>query len=128
MNERDGKTAPPVLRFGPFELDIATSELRQRGVPVHLQQQPAKVLGLLLLRAGELVSLEEIRGHVWGHDTFVNFDQGLNFCIKEIRAALGDSADEPRYVETLPRRGYRFIAKVEDARAAPPPPAPAAKP
>jgi TolB-like protein/DNA-binding winged helix-turn-helix (wHTH) protein/Flp pilus assembly protein TadD len=129
MNEVDGRTAPSLLRFGPFELDTTTGELRQRGVPVHLQQQPAKVLGLLLQRAGELVTREEIRGHVWGHDTFVNFDQGLNFCIKEIRAALGDSADEPRYVETLPRRGYRFIAKVEDARAAPAPAtAPVARP
>jgi TolB-like protein/DNA-binding winged helix-turn-helix (wHTH) protein len=80
---------------------------------VRLQQQPAKVLALLLLRAGELVTRDEIRSAVWGQDTYVNFDQGLNFCIKEIRAALGDDADEPRFVETLPRRGYRFVAPVE---------------
>jgi TolB-like protein/DNA-binding winged helix-turn-helix (wHTH) protein len=93
---------------------------------VHLQQQPAKVLELLLRRAGELVTRDEIRAAVWGQDTFVNFDQGLNFCIKEIRAALGDDADEPRYVETLPRRGYRFIAPVEAFHARPlPPPEPA---
>jgi DNA-binding winged helix-turn-helix (wHTH) protein len=84
-----------------------------------LQQQPAKVLALLLQRAGELVTRDEIRGFVWGQDTYVNFDQGLNFCIKEIRAALGDSAELPRFIETLPRRGYRFIAPVEVvARAA----------
>jgi TolB-like protein/DNA-binding winged helix-turn-helix (wHTH) protein/Flp pilus assembly protein TadD len=112
MSERDA-ARPPLLRFGSFELDSATGELRQDGAPVKLQQQPAKVLALLLQRAGELVTREEIRGFVWGQDTYVNFDQGLNFCIKEIRAALGDSADLPRFVETLPRRGYRFIAPVE---------------
>jgi DNA-binding winged helix-turn-helix (wHTH) protein len=120
MNERDGRAATPLLRFGPFELDSATGELQKDGAPVRLQQQPAKVLALLLQRAGELVTRDEIRGFVWGQDTYVNFDQGLNFCIKEIRAALGDSADEPRFVETLPRRGYRFIAPVEVARPAAP--------
>ena len=88
---------------------------------MHLQQQPAKVLELLLRRAGELVTRDEIRAAVWGQDTYVNFDQGLNFCIKEIRAALGDDADEPRFVETLPRRGYRFIAAVEVVPRAPSP-------
>lgn len=102
-----------LLRFGAFELDTGTLELRRKGELVKLQQQPAKVLALLLSRAGDLVTREEIRAAVWGGDTYVNFDQGLNFCIKEIRAALGDHRDAPRYVETLPRRGYRFVAPVE---------------
>ena len=107
----DGRGA--LLRFGAFELDGETLELRRKGALVKLQQQPAKVLALLLSRPGDLVTREEIRSAVWGDDTYVNFDQGLNFCIKEIRAALGDHADAPRYVETLPRRGYRFVALVE---------------
>ncbi len=119
-----GADAPrhPLFRFGPFELDTATQELRKRGATVRLQQQPAKVLALLLRRTGELVTRDEIRSAVWGDETFVNFDQGLNFCVKEIRAALGDNADEPRFVETLPRRGYRFLAAVETVSARPLPP------
>jgi DNA-binding winged helix-turn-helix (wHTH) protein len=101
------------LRFCPFELDLRTGELRRDGALVKLQQQPFKVLALLALRAGELVTREELRIEIWGDDTYVDFDQGLNFCIKQIRGALGDQADTPRYVETLPRRGYRFIAPVE---------------
>jgi len=102
-----------VLRFGEFELDTQAGELRRRGALVRLQQQPAKVLSLLARRAGELVTREEIRAAVWGGDTFVNYDQGLNFCVRRIRAALDDPARTPRFVETLPRRGYRFIARVE---------------
>ncbi len=98
------------LRFGGFELDLGTRELLRDGRPVKLQQQPCRVLAVLASRPGELVTREEIRKAIWGADTWVNFDQGLNFCIKEVRAALGDSADAPRFVETLPRRGYRFIA------------------
>jgi len=98
------------LRFDGFELDLGTRELLRDGRPVKLQQQPCRVLAVLASRPGELVTREEIRKAIWGADTRVNFDQGLNFCIKEVRAALGDSADSPRFVETLPRRGYRFIA------------------
>ncbi len=93
------------LRFGPFELDLRTSELRRAGLLIKLQQQPARVLGLLAQRGGELVLREDIRREVWGADTFVDFDQGLNFCIRQVRAALRDQAARPRYVETLPRRG-----------------------
>ena len=99
------------LRFDGFDLDLKTCELLRDGRPVKLQQQPCRVLAVLASRAGELVTREEIRKAIWGADTWVNFDQGLNFCIKEVRAALGDRADTPRYIETLPRRGYRFIAE-----------------
>lgn len=111
-----------ILRFGVFELDPRTGELRRSGALVKLQQQPFKVLALLVGRPGELVTREELRREIWGGDTYVDFDQGLNFCIKQIRTALGDQADTPRYVETLPRRGYRFIAPVEAAPAAEPAP------
>jgi TolB-like protein/DNA-binding winged helix-turn-helix (wHTH) protein/tetratricopeptide (TPR) repeat protein len=100
------------LRFGAFELDLQSGELRRSGVLVHLQQQPAKVLTLLARRSGELVTREEIQRDVWG-GTFVDFEGGLNFCVKQIRNALGDQADTPRYLETLPRRGYRFLAPVQ---------------
>lgn len=101
------------LRFGVFEANIATGELRRNGRRVKLQPQAFKLLALLLERQGDLVSREEMHRSLWGDDTFVNFDQGLNFAIKNIRQALGDDADRPRYVETLPRRGYRFIAPIE---------------
>jgi DNA-binding winged helix-turn-helix (wHTH) protein len=116
-----------VLRFGQFELDLRTGELRKCGLAVKIQQQPFKVLALLAGRAGELVTREELRQQIWGGDTYVDFDQGLNFCIKQIRAALGDHADTPVFVETLPRRGYRFIAPIEAQPApvsAPEPPRP----
>jgi TolB-like protein/DNA-binding winged helix-turn-helix (wHTH) protein len=104
---------PRGLRFSVFELDLLTLELRRSGRLVRLQQQPAKVLALLARRRGELVTRDEIRCEVWAADTFVDFEQGLNFCVRQIRAALGDNAEAPRFVETLPRRGYRFIAPVE---------------
>jgi eukaryotic-like serine/threonine-protein kinase len=101
------------LRFGVFDLDLASGELRRAGALVRLRQQPARVLVALASRAGRVVTRDELQAQVWGGDTFVDFDQGLNYCIKEIRAALSDSAEAPLYVETLPRRGYRFIAPVE---------------
>lgn len=104
---------PLALRFGPFSMDLRTLELHRDGVAVHLQQQPFKVLAALASRPGVLVTRDEIRREVWGKDTFVDFDQSLNFCVKQIRVALGDQADTPTYVETLPRRGYRFMAPVE---------------
>ena len=104
-----------VLRFGPFELHSSSGELRRHGDLVKLPPQPFKVLEALVRRGGEAVTREEIREQVWRGDTFVDFDQGLNFCIRKIREALGDSADSPRYVETLPRRGYRFVAPVGSA-------------
>jgi DNA-binding winged helix-turn-helix (wHTH) protein/TolB-like protein len=103
---------PGRVRFGVFDFDPATQELRRDGSPVRLQSQPAQVLGLLLAQAGEIVSRDALRQAIWGADTFVDFDRGLNFCIAQIRAALGDSADSPRFVKTLPKRGYQFIAPV----------------
>jgi len=102
-----------VVRFGTYELNLASGELRKGGILVKLQPQPFKVLALLVERPGQVVAREELRQKVWGDDTFVDFEQGLNYCIKQIRLALNDDADTPRYVETLPRRGYRFIAPVE---------------
>jgi TolB-like protein/DNA-binding winged helix-turn-helix (wHTH) protein/Flp pilus assembly protein TadD len=101
------------LRFGPFELRPGTGELLKKGVPVHLRPQSLQVLALLAGRSGQLVTREEIQAKVWGNGTFVDFEQGLNHCIKEIRAAIGDHAEAPVYVETLARRGYRFIVPVE---------------
>jgi DNA-binding winged helix-turn-helix (wHTH) protein/TolB-like protein len=98
------------VRFGLFHFDPATGELSREGTPIRLQPQPARVLALLLERPGEIVSREDLRSHVWGNETFVDFERGLNFCIAQIRSALGDSADSPRYVETVPKRGYRFVA------------------
>ncbi len=108
------------LRFGIFEFDRATRELRRDGVPVRLQAQPAQVLAVLLANAGRVVSREELRQAVWGAETFVDFERGLNFCVAQIRSALGDSAESPRFVRTLPKRGYQFIAPVADLDAPPP--------
>lgn len=102
-----------VARFGVFELDLAAGELRKSGVKLRLQGQPFQVLGLLLERAGQVVTREELRQKLWPSDTFVDFDHGLNTAINKVRDVLGDSATSPRYVETLARRGYRFIAPVE---------------
>jgi DNA-binding winged helix-turn-helix (wHTH) protein/TolB-like protein len=109
---------PQRSSFGLFEFDPATGDLRREGRPVRLQPQPAKVLSVLVERAGETVSRDELRQIVWPEGTFVDFERGLNFCIAQIRSALGDSADSPRFIETIPRRGYRFVAPVR-ALAAP---------
>ncbi|HKY61168.1 MAG TPA: tetratricopeptide repeat protein [Gemmatimonadota bacterium] len=101
-----------IYRFDSFELDPRTSELRRDGMVVPLQPQPAGILALLVSRAGQLVTREEIQGAIWP-DRVVDYDQGLNYAIRQIRAVLGDDADDPRFVETLPRRGYRFVGSVE---------------
>lgn len=101
------------IRFGPFEVDRATGELRKQGRRIRLQEQPFQVLAALLEKPGELVTREELRQHIWSDDTFVDFDHGLNKAINKLRQVLGDASSNPRYVETLPRRGYRFIARVE---------------
>lgn len=105
-----------LLRFGVFELNLVTEELRKFGTPIKLAPQPFKVLALLASQAGQIVTREQIQLQVWGDETFVDFEQGMNHCIKQIRNALNDSADTPRYIETLPRRGYRFVAPVEVQR------------
>jgi eukaryotic-like serine/threonine-protein kinase len=103
---------PPVIRFGAFELDAARSELRKSDISLKIHPQPFRVLMLLAERPGQIVSREEIQRCLWGDNTFVDYERGINFCINQIRGVLGDDADSPRYVETLPRRGYRFIASV----------------
>jgi DNA-binding winged helix-turn-helix (wHTH) protein len=108
-----GDTGVRGLRFGPFELDLDSCELWKSGVRVKLQLQPFRVLGLLASQPGRLLTREEIQREVWPDGTFVDFEQALNFCIRQIRSALGDQANTPRFIETLPRRGYRFIAPVE---------------
>jgi cholera toxin transcriptional activator len=101
------------LTFGVFELDVTAGELRKSGMKLRLQGQPLQVLVLLLERAGEVVTREELRQSLWPSDTFVDFDHSLNTAINKVREALGDSASSPRYIETLARRGYRFIAPVQ---------------
>ena len=101
------------LRFGPFELDAAAGELRKAGTLIKLQPQPFRLLQILAERAGTVVTREEIQQSLWSEATFVDFEHGINFSIKKIRGALADDAEKPRYIETLPRRGYRFIADVQ---------------
>jgi len=107
------------LRFGVFELDLRTGELREDSLRVRLQEQPFQILAMLLEHPGEVVTREELQKKLWPADTFVDFDQGLNRAISKIREALGDSADSPRFVETVARRGYRFLAEVKPADASP---------
>jgi DNA-binding winged helix-turn-helix (wHTH) protein/tetratricopeptide (TPR) repeat protein len=102
-----------ILRFDLFELDTGSGELRKQGDRIKLPPQPLRVLELLVRRSGDILTREEIREHVWRDDTFVDFEQGLNFCIRQIREAVGDTAGAPRFIETLPRRGYRFLVPVE---------------
>src|SRR5579863_8821952 len=103
----------PRLCFGVFEIDIPAGELHKHGLRVRLQEQPFQVLAVLLERPGELVTREELQKKLWPADTFVDFDHGLNKAISKIREALSDSAESPRFVETVARRGYRFLADVK---------------
>lgn len=100
-------------RFGSFEFDTASLELRRAGVLVRLQSQPAQVLSCLIMQAGQVVSREVLCEAVWHAETFVDFERGLNFCIAQIRSSLADDSTDPRYVRTIPKRGYQFIAPVE---------------
>src|SRR5580658_4736471 len=101
-------------RFGAYEVDLRSGELYKHGIRMKLQDQPFQILALLLERAGDVVTREELHQKLWPADTFVGFDTGLNSAIKKLRDVLADSAEEPRYIETLPRRGYRFIAEVQN--------------
>jgi len=111
-----------IVRFGVFEIDLRSGELHKLGLRIRLQEQPFQTLAMLLEHPGEVVTREELQKKLWHDDTFVDFEHGLNKAINKIREALGDSADTPRFVETLPRRGYRFIAPVEPVAAVSPPP------
>src|SRR3954451_7079577 len=113
-------------RFGIFSFDDRTLELTRSDRPAALEPQPARALALLLARAGDIVTRDELRAHLWDTGTHVDFDRGLAYCIGELRSALGDSADNPRFVQTLPRRGYMVIAPV--IRPEPRPRAAAAEP
>lgn len=115
MNEL-GKTR---ARFGPFTVDLTTRELRKSGVRIKLGGQPFEILATLLECPGELVTRDQLRKRIWAEDTFVDFSHGLNAAVNKLREALSDSADDPRYIETLPRRGYRFIAKIDEPEGLP---------
>jgi DNA-binding winged helix-turn-helix (wHTH) protein/tetratricopeptide (TPR) repeat protein len=104
-----------VIRFGEFDLVAATGELRKAGLPLKIHPQPFRVLLLLAERSGQIVTREEIRRCLWGDNTFVDFEGGINFCVKQIREVLADDAENPRYLQTIPRRGYRFIAPISHA-------------
>jgi TolB-like protein/DNA-binding winged helix-turn-helix (wHTH) protein len=114
-------TGSRIVRFGTFEADLTARELRKSGLRIKLQGQPFEILVMLLERPGELVTREDLQQRLWPTDTFVDFDHGVNAAINRLREALGDSADSPRFVETIPRRGYRFVAPVESHEAAPGP-------
>ncbi len=101
-----------LLRFGVFELNLDLEEIRKNGTLLKLPPQPFKLLALLASRSGQVVTRDEIQQQLWGSDTFIDFEQGVNKCIKQIRAALSDNADNPLYLETIPRHGYRFLAPV----------------
>src|SRR5688572_11549045 len=106
----------PPVRFGAFEVNLRTGELRKRGVRLALQEQPLRVLSALLERPGEIVSREELRNRLWPNGTFVDFEHSLNAAVRRLRVALGDEAGVPRFIETVQRRGYRFIAPNEMSR------------
>lgn len=103
-------SSPHIIRFGTFEVDLRAGEVRKGGVKIKLQEQPFQVLALLLERPGDVITREELKQKLWAADTFVDFEHGLNAAVKRLREALSDSADNPRFVETVPRRGYRLIA------------------
>src|ERR1700746_1413452 len=111
----------PSVRFAHFEVDFRAGELRKHGRRIRLQDQPLRVLAMLVDRPGEVITREELRLQLWSADTFVDFDHGLNSAVARLRESLNDSAEQPRYVETVPRRGYRFIGTIAVPEAAPVP-------
>src|SRR5215831_16408300 len=106
-NESSGSQ---IIKFGTFELDVRAGELRKQGAKIRLQEQPLRILEMLLAHPGQLVTREELRSRLWPSHTFVDFDHGLNKAINKLREALDDSAESPRFIETLPRRGYRMLS------------------
>src|SRR2546426_5789518 len=113
LSANSTRNARRILRFGVFQLDVRTGELRKHGVKVKLQGKPLQVLQALVERPGEILTREELQRRLWPSDVFVDFENGLNTAANRLRIALGDSADKPRYIETLTRTGYRFIAPIE---------------
>ncbi len=112
-----GSEVGRIIRFGVFEVDLHSGELRRNGLKVKLQGQPFQILALLLERPGEVVTRDDLRSRLWPADTFVDFEHSLNAAIKRLRETLGDSAEKPIYIETLPRRGYRFLAPIQNGSA-----------
>jgi cholera toxin transcriptional activator len=110
----EARSAGKIVRFGVFEVDLVSGELRKKGTLVRLQEQPFQILALLLEHPGELVTREDIRSRLWLADTFVDFDHSLNTAVNKLREALGDAATNPRFVQTVARRGYKFIAPVQE--------------
>jgi DNA-binding winged helix-turn-helix (wHTH) protein len=111
----EARSAGKKVRFGVFEVDLVSGELRKNGTLIRLQEQPFQVLAMLLERPGELVSRDDLRSKLWSADTFVDFDHSLNTAVNKLREALGDAATNPRFVQTIARRGYRFIAPVQES-------------
>src|SRR5258708_36446927 len=107
-----------ITRCGVFEIDLKAFELRKHGLRLKLSEQPFQILAILLEKPGEIVTRDELRERLWPGDTFVDFDHGLNNAVMRLREVLGDSSDRPRFIETLPRRGYRFIAPIEAVHSA----------
>src|SRR6476661_10199689 len=107
-----------VVQFGTYEIALPAGDLRKAGVRIRVQQQPLRLLEILLEHPGEVVTREELRNRIWPSESFGDFDQAVNVAIAKLRSALGDSAENPRYIETLPKRGYRFIADVSVVDAA----------
>ena len=122
----------PKMRFDSFEVNVSSGELSKDGTRIRIQEQPLKVLILLLENAQEVVTREELKAHIWPEDSFGDFDHGVNAAVAKLRIALGDSADNPRYVETIPRRGYRLLVPVEGSGPRPrgiqPPPSASVEP
>src|SRR5450755_3768326 len=108
------ESPPPnsVVRFGTYQVSLQSGEVRKAGLRIRVQQQPMKLLEIMLEHPGEIVTREELRSRIWTDENFGDFDQAVNIAIAKLRNALGDSAESPRYIETLPKRGYRFIAEV----------------
>src|SRR5580704_19374223 len=109
----DPAASEPVLKFGPYLVDLRAGELRKFGSRVRLQEKPLQLLAALAERPGQVVTREELRRRLWPDDTFVDFETGLNTAVSKLRDALSDSTEKPRYIETIPRRGYRFLFPVE---------------
>src|SRR5579864_1504087 len=117
MQANPNQTSRQTVSFGVFEVDLRTGELRKRGVKIKLQEKPFQILAALLASPGQTVTREELRQKLWPSGTYVDFDRSLNTGLRKLREALEDSADNPRFIETLPKRGYRFIAPVSQPQA-----------
>src|SRR5438309_6495950 len=112
----DFRSSQVNVRFGAFELRKDAGELRREGTTIRLQEQPLQILRILLEEPGQVVTREELRQQIWSSDTFVDFDHGINNAIKRLREALGDTAETPQFIETIPRRGYRFVGAIQTAQ------------